>query len=1519
MSMNQELEKICNIAGYPIYPWAAYQLKIRSKNGSLETRNDDNLLYLANKGAWVRVVSSVNLESNLMEYFNKNLSLGIDTQRRLAENYVLYGGTSTYAFESNQLNIPQFEVLPQYNISNLEVGDLGNVKGSGMNLRSGIGNNGSYNLLGDKEIQDYGYKPMPGITSVTIEATGRMGSLRQATVNFKVWDKYQLDVMDALYFRPGFTVLIEYGHAKYYDNQGKLQSSEQFMLDPFLAKLTKEDINLKLSTNIRKSYGNYGGMLGIVTSFNFSMTQEGGYDCTIKAMSLGAVMGNYPINHTSTLSNIYYRQLKMYLDSERNEAEIKARDEYKQNLEKLIAEANLVLNRSTDLWAKLKIDDPFSTLLYNTKNISPFNENIVTISNVSQGSLIPVTGTSTIEQAPYRTTSTLNQFDQNTVGLAIVFHGGILPDGTSVSDRINIDVPYYTSRVNTEVSNFTGSHDISKYSTNPLLAYYIPDEIIYFDKLPILSPRSVLNLKYIASQKSIQSQDNSTYVTLNIDYINGLLNGNNSNIKLLNRINISADTLVDKLILAPDDNSRIVVDVISTNNYATISYKDSISGIIYQFTISWPKSEKPPYNYINDNTSTAKSFYNNSNTRYTIDSINVNINNNSSIVLSVENNPDYKIYLGNVNNFADLYLISSISGDQSLQLNKTYQNYLNANAEAEKQVKDVISQKEQQIANDYNTEQLKATTDSESTLELMLRSILLFGINNLEGKNIDYSTFIKDLFSEGAYSAIFSGDIPGKPDYSKYNPALFQKYIDGSLTPQERLDTNFRYGNNFYLMSGENAYKNDSNGAFALKNQLRDESCFSLTQQANTFVPQVNFKELFKIVPITYGESSDLEVNKKPQLSVFINLGLFFLMLNHTGILYNADTQKTIERGDVITPMTYIDFNPETNFYLSSINQISVDPYKFLVPYNGTAQDYLKMFDADLVKDGKSIKATSPQKDQNSTADPIQPTPLFNFDNDRLSGNLPQQKKAMDGKSNGYVGKLMYVMVDVNYLLEVIKNLKNGSDTNEVYFQTTIEQILTDLNKSMGNYNAFRLSYNDSSNCFVITDDQIQSKPDSQAGSVQTEMIEDFTTFEIPIYGKKSIARAFELRTDISSRLASMIAIASNPGATSNQVKTAKNTSDFGVYNTGSFDRYIPMKTDSAATSGSATSNVPAAELASNFNNVVKSIYSVTRENSNSKDPTIPQGLFISKESIERARTYYIDRMAKIKNDQAGSIHAMIIPLKSSITMDGMAGLYPFQLYTIDEKILPYRYNSYNLNNKRVAFSIARMTHTISNNEWTTSLEGFMTLLRNPTDDQNNVKEVTPTTTNLADKNLAFGNTGLNQAPINTSKSQTLTPTFLRSVDQICSTIGCKKDDMIRVMYAESKLNPNAFNDKTNAYGLIQFTPITYPTIGVNSYTDIPSDSIKQLPYVLKYFQGISPSRNSYANLYELYGAVFLPGILTPSNLQNDNAPLGIPGRSAEKISSQNPDIATAAGKTSGTPLTIGDFKTYVNQISYYI
>jgi hypothetical protein len=239
MSSTQELNQICNIAGYPMYSWAIAQLQKRSEILSNPNRTEDQINYLGNKGAWIRVVSSVNLEDSFIRYFKDQY--GIDaTGDSLAKKFMLFGGTSTY--ESG--------------------------------LRSGINAGGSYAILGNTEVKEYGYRPMPGITSVTIESTGRMGSVRQATVNFRVSDKMQLDVMDALYFRPGFTLLIEYGHAKYIDNNGALKSTETLMIDPFDENYSKESIGIEISRKVQESVGNYGGLLSVITSFNFSVTQD---------------------------------------------------------------------------------------------------------------------------------------------------------------------------------------------------------------------------------------------------------------------------------------------------------------------------------------------------------------------------------------------------------------------------------------------------------------------------------------------------------------------------------------------------------------------------------------------------------------------------------------------------------------------------------------------------------------------------------------------------------------------------------------------------------------------------------------------------------------------------------------------------------------------------------------------------------------------------------------------------------------------------------------------------------------------------------------------------------------------------------------------------------------------------------------------------------------------------------------------------------------------------------------------
>jgi hypothetical protein len=302
----------------------------------------------------------------------------------------------------------------------------------------------------------------------------------------------------------------------------------------------------------------------------------------------------------------------------------------------------------------------------------------------------------------------------------------------------------------------------------------------------------------------------------------------------------------------------------------------------------------------------------------------------------------------------------------------------------------------------------------------------------------------------------------------------------------------------------------------------------------------------------------------------------------------------------------------------------------------------------------------------------------------------------------------MDTLVNINFLLKIIKDYSTSSDYGETYFQSILENITATLNKSTGYYNAFRLSYSDSANTYMIVDDQIQLKPDPSVKSLQYNIITNSPESpEIPIQGKGSIARSFELRTDISNRISSMLAISTNTGA-GTQVGMGKNMGDFGVYNTGSYDRYMPVKT-SDSSSIAPQNNVQECQAAINFDTVVTTIYGLSSDQSKE---------IISDQQIQECMAYYKDRMARVKNEQPQSVSAMIIPIRTSITMDGFSGIYPFQLFTVNESVLPYRYSSANLNNGKVAFTTTKITHNFSNNEWVTSMDGLMTFLKNPTDEQ---------------------------------------------------------------------------------------------------------------------------------------------------------------------------------------------------------
>jgi len=288
--------QLSNVLGVAIPYDLKRQLSIRSEKLGAENRTSNDIEYLANKSCWVRLVSSVRIKD--IQYFKKYFpDLGITDGDSLAKKFILFAGTSEYTKNESK------------------------DKGFQYNIRSGFGANGSYGMLGNVETQLYGYRPMPGITDARIETQGKLGSIRSATINFKVWDKAQLDIIDALYFKLGYTMFLEWGHTTYFDNgEGitlstpQLKRSDLQQIDPFAQDLKKEIILREISTRIDQSNGNYDAMLGMCTNFNFSMNEDGGYDCSIKMIALGELASQIKINQPNALPKILNKEIRELVD-----------------------------------------------------------------------------------------------------------------------------------------------------------------------------------------------------------------------------------------------------------------------------------------------------------------------------------------------------------------------------------------------------------------------------------------------------------------------------------------------------------------------------------------------------------------------------------------------------------------------------------------------------------------------------------------------------------------------------------------------------------------------------------------------------------------------------------------------------------------------------------------------------------------------------------------------------------------------------------------------------------------------------------------------------------------------------------------------------------------------------------------------------------------------------------------------------------------------------------------------------
>ena len=301
-----------NIIGQPLEGYVANQINSRQVlHGSgvrldQNERTPDQINILNSNTAWIKLASGVFIDpSGSGEQKLKDLGF-TETERSnlsgmgLAKKYVLYAGTSQYnngtLSQREGFRPPTFESV--YKDDELKGAIARDSEDSSYIYSRNLNSQGLHE-------SDSGYAPMPGIISAEIKSLNR-GSLEKAFIKIKAQNRQQLDIIDTLYMRLGYTVLLEWGNSLYTDDGiNKKVVRNTIIEDKFFQHSGKRSyldfLGLTQDDNVIEDYrskysGNYDGILAVISNFSWTFNPDGSYDIDLTLISLGDVIESLKTN-----------------------------------------------------------------------------------------------------------------------------------------------------------------------------------------------------------------------------------------------------------------------------------------------------------------------------------------------------------------------------------------------------------------------------------------------------------------------------------------------------------------------------------------------------------------------------------------------------------------------------------------------------------------------------------------------------------------------------------------------------------------------------------------------------------------------------------------------------------------------------------------------------------------------------------------------------------------------------------------------------------------------------------------------------------------------------------------------------------------------------------------------------------------------------------------------------------------------------------------------------------------------
>lgn len=395
-------------------------------------------------------------------------------------------------------------------------------------------------------------------------------------------------------------------------------------------------------------------------------------------------------------------------------------------------------------------------------------------------------------------------------------------------------------------------------------------------------------------------------------------------------------------------------------------------------------------------------------------------------------------------------------------------------------------------------------------------------------------------------------------------------------------------------------------------------------------------------------------------------------------------------------------------------------------------------------------------------------------------------------------GQIMNIYVSMSWILLKMDEIKDAK-TNKVTLIDLLNNILSNINSSLGGTTSLEATIDETTNTVIIRDanplpdvSSVIAKLNSNNPSLKIS--DKFALFDLygynAISGSASFIKDFSFKTEISPALSTMLTV----GATANSTVVGENSTAFSKFNAGLTDRFktemvegnsstSPVSAVAAVINFSLDPNSPLGQAANiqervsqaDSQAVVNAELKATRDKYTttltkyygyirhlSEEP----GIFTKEEAetykdvLTNILTYQQQYRHAIRNsiylnNPSSTLFAPstgFIPFNMSLTMDGLSGMKIYSKFNIDTKFLPANYPD------NVEFLIKNIQHKIENNKWFTTIESIviskggtdpLVYNKNKATLQQNKTTPAPSTSSAGNTKASKGNPSLKQVLIN--------------------------------------------------------------------------------------------------------------------------------------------------------------------------